>query len=522
MIALMWRTLVMLLALLVALGAQEPSREVVGEWTEARRGVAGARRLAASEALAEYAHVSNVPRFLKALEETGAEVVDVEKQLEKLEKKRTKFATAYEKAEKRGDSSKVLEAKDDLERVDADMSFRRRQIRDLFRECRVLRLGYKKSLDTVPAEERTKMVNALLRRARSSGSPYPVRRQLMKLLAVMPGDDTEAVLATILAKDRDPHVRSAAADALGDQGRIESEPVLVAGLKDKFAVVRAACIASLRVVGGKAAVDALIDRVPLEKGRLLQDVILVLRHLTGVTYHDNVVLWKEWWEGQRPSYKRPEGRGKRVDPRVRKRDLLADGNGEGFYGLRFRSQALVYLIDVSGSMNERVRAAGTTGFGGDDETKLARAKRELVRSLTGLPSEMMVNVVAYSDGLRPYAPGMIKLDAKNRRGLIAWVKALRATGKTNIYDALEFVLDEARGRRGRPSREMIVDTVVLLTDGLPTAGRVQDSDLIASEVERMNDRTRVVVHTVGVGPDHDAELLKRLSVESQGVYVRAR
>ena len=53
-------------------------------------------------------------------------------------------------------------------------------------------------------------------------------------------------------------------------------------------------------------------------------------------------------------------------------------------------------------------------------------------------------------------------------------------------------------------------------------GQVQDSALICSEVDRMNARTRIVIHTIGVGPDHDADLLKRLSADSQGTYVRAR
>ncbi|NRA97882.1 MAG: HEAT repeat domain-containing protein [Planctomycetes bacterium] len=513
--------LVMVVTLLAALaGAQQPSREAINAWLEARRGPAGPRRLAASETMAAFSHASNVPRLLDALQRNGKEITDVEEEIDKLERKRELFAKASMKPSLDDRQTKLLNA--ELERVDTDVSFRRRQMHDLLRECRVLRIGYKKSLETVPADERGGVMKRLLRDAASSAIRYPARRQLLKLLAVIPNDEARAVLERVLQRDRDPYVRSAAADALGDHGSPKCESALTAGLEDKFAIVRAACMASLRVVGGKQAVGALIDRIPSETGRLRQDAILILRHLTGVTFHDNVVLWKEWWEGERGHYQRPGNGGKRVDPRIRKRDLLADGNGQGFYGLRFRSHALVYLIDVSGSMNEKVRGGGTTGVGSPDETKLTRAKRELVRSLKALPSGMMVNVVAYSDGLQPYAEGMIKLDAGNRRGLIAWAKALRADGKTNIYAALRSVFDTARGRRQRAAPEMTLDTVVLLTDGIPTAGRVQDSDLIASEGERMNDRARVVVHTVGVGPGHDAELLKRLSGESQGVYMRAR
>ena len=522
MIAPMPRLLFIIALLGAPIGAQEPPRETVNAWLEARQGPPGPGRLAATEALTSFAHASNLPRILTALEGNGRAVVATEAELEKLENARPRLARAHAAADKSGNRAKAAQATLELERLDADMMFRRRQLRDVFIECRALRIGYTKSLNAFPPEERRAPMQSLLRRAGDRAAPYPIRRQLMKLLAVIPNEASRAVLEAILTDDRLPHVRTAAADALGDHGAIESESALTAGLGDKYAVVRAACIASLRVVGGKRAVEALIGRISVEKGRLLQDCILALRHLTGVTFHDNAVLWQQWWERESKHYKRPGKGGKRVDRRLRKREQFADGNGPGFYGLRFTSHALVYLIDVSGSMNERVRGAGTTGAGSPDETKLTRAKRELVRALKALPSGIMVNVIAYSDGLSLYSDEMVKLDAKNRRGLVAWAGALRAEGKTNIYDALASVLDHAKGRRGRASPEMTVDTMVLLTDGLPTAGRVQDSELIASEVERLNDRTRIVLHTIGLGPDHDAVLLKRLSAESHGVYIRAR
>jgi hypothetical protein len=69
---------------------------------------------------------------------------------------------------------------------------------------------------------------------------------------------------------------------------------------------------------------------------------------------------------------------------------------------------------------------------------------------------------------------------------------------------------------------MIVDTVYLLTDGHPTAGRITDSRHLAAEVERLNELTGVVIHTVGVGRDHDSWLLRQLSETSNGIYIRAR
>lgn len=508
------------LALLTSGAFAQPSKEAVAGFINSRGDEPGPARLDAIEAYLETPHISSLPRLLQALEDNGGRVVKLEKEIAKIEARRDKAAATARKHEsKKG--PRWEKAVEQLETHDSDLRFRRRQIRDLFKECRALREGYRKCYERGAAEERDQHLKVLIRRA-SGRDPYPVRRQLIRLLAHVPTERTAEVLEKILLNDRDPFVRGAAADAIGDQGRPESEPALVKALADEYAVVRAAVVSSLRVIGSADSVEGLIERLPLEKGRLLQDVIMALRHLTGVNYHDNVTLWREWWAREKPLYRRAHPRGKKVDKKLRKRDLLADGNGNGFYGLRFRSHALVYLIDTSGSMAERVRAAGTTGPGGEDETKLDRAKRELIKSLKGLPSGIDVNVVAYSTDLNPYSQDMVKLTDGNRRAMIAWVRMLRAEGKTNIFDALAFVFDEASGRRGRPSKAMIVDTILLLTDGLPTAGRVQDSELIASEVARMNDRARIVVHTIGVGPDHDVELLKQLADESQGVYIRAR
>jgi len=514
------RLLAFLLWALGTVAFAQPPEAVIVAFDEARRGVPGPARLDIIDGFLETPHVTSLPRLLSALIANGGAVVQLEKQIANIEAKRDKVAaTARRREEKRG--VKWEKAAEQLELHDSDLRFRRRQIRDLFKECRLLRRGYRACFDKGTVEEREQHVQALLRRA-GGRDPYPIRRQVLRLLSHIDDPRISQALETALTKDRDPYVRGAAADALGDRGRPESEPALILGLGDDYAVVRAAVVSSLRVVGGASAVEGLIERLPHESGRLLQDVTLALRHLTGVSYHDNVTLWREWWAKEKPRYRRARKGGKKIGRDIKKRDLLADGNGQGFYGLRFRSHALVYLIDTSGSMAEKVRGAGTTGVGSEDETKLDRAKRELIRSLKALPSGIMVNVVAYSGVLNPYAREMVKLTDGNRRAMISWARMLHANGKTNIYDALALVFDQARGKRGRPSKAMIVDTILLLTDGLPTAGRVQDSALIVSEVARMNDRSRIVIHTVGVGPDHDAELLEELSDGSQGVYIKAR
>jgi uncharacterized protein with von Willebrand factor type A (vWA) domain len=85
------------------------------------------------------------------------------------------------------------------------------------------------------------------------------------------------------------------------------------------------------------------------------------------------------------------------------------------------------------------------------------------------------------------------------------MKVLRPAGGTNIYDALELAY-----------RDAAVDTIYLLTDGDPTAGKVVDPGIVGDEVRRWNLRRQVVIHSIAVG--QESPLLRRIATESGGVY----
>lgn len=478
----------------------------------------GPVRIRTVEQLARIAHPSNVDLFIKALEADTRDVAAEARKVERLEERYDRHARllAGDPGGRKGER-----LREEMAQLKGDAGFYRERIRHLLAECDVLREGIRKALPALEADERTRTRDELARRL-SSHDPYPTRRQFIMLAGEMPSPETLAALGELATEDRDPRVRADACEALGASGREEAEEPLVEALQDPYQVVRAAALRGLRRVGGRKAVEALIGRIPEEEGRLLEDVVVVLRYLTGVSFHDNIHLWREWWEKERPRYKRPRRRGKVVREGLKVRNESLRGNGPGFYGLRTGSHALVYLVDKSGSMNEPASARGVTSTGAREETKMDRAKRELIRSVRGLPKGVSINIIAYGDELEPYSRHMVELDDVQRRAIIAWVKSLRAKGKTNIYDAIEMVMEEARGRGQRLSKEMVIDTIFLLTDGMPTAGKVTDRKLLASEVHRLNSVPRIVIHTIGIGPDHDRSLLKELSADSQGLYIPAR
>ena len=87
------------------------------------------------------------------------------------------------------------------------------------------------------------------------------------------------------------------------------------------------------------------------------------------------------------------------------------------------------------------------------------------------------------------------------------VNGLDANGGTPILAALERTF-------GVPG----VTTVFLMTDGQPTDA---SADEIVQRSRQLN-RGGVTLHTIGLGPDQDADFLRRLAEANGGTYVDRR
>ena len=98
---------------------------------------------------------------------------------------------------------------------------------------------------------------------------------------------------------------------------------------------------------------------------------------------------------------------------------------------------------------------------------------------------------------------------------------IKAIGATNIFDALEKAFELAGTGHDRQALQPAVDTILFMSDGAPNRGRIVDPSAIIAEIARMNEHKKVCIHTIGVGKDHDAELMKRIARLNGGTYVAA-
>lgn len=151
---------------------------------------------------------------------------------------------------------------------------------------------------------------------------------------------------------------------------------------------------------------------------------------------------------------------------------------------------ILLVLDTSGSM---------------DGEKLKQAQDALAYILKRLNPEDRFNVVAFSSGVRMYAPTL--QGPQETEAAIAWVYRLEALGGTNIYHGLSEALAQADGTR--PT------IVVFLTDGMATEGITDDDTLLSTLTQEAPAAVRIF--PFGVGYDVNTLFLDQLAADHRGV-----
>ncbi len=126
--------------------------------------------------------------------------------------------------------------------------------------------------------------------------------------------------------------------------------------------------------------------------------------------------------------------------------------------------------------------------------------------INALPEAARFNLIYFDTPVNT----LLKRMAFARKGIkqraLRSVQALQPQGGTNIHDALW----EAFQDRG-------VDTIYLLSDGSPSAGKITDAAGIAREVARWNQIRRIRIHTISLGSK--SPFMAQLAKQSGGKHV---
>jgi HEAT repeat protein len=336
------------------------------------------------------------------------------------------------------------------------------------------------------AERKEKNAEAVLHRESQSSNEESAAIAI-SLLPAFPSDATIQLLVK-LAGHHKPGLAIPALQALGEINTPQAFVVFEKALKAKDWPVRVAAIRGLSRLRRKEAVELLVDRIDKEEGRMLAEIVDVLRGLTGKPFGYAPGAWKEWWTGAKDDF---------VLPDKARALVTSQANMTTYYGVPVLSNRMVFVMDMSGSMSE------TTGT----ESRMEQAKKELARVLSQLNPASQVNMIFFDDRIEPWHKGLlpIKTHLKEAQAVVA---RLAPRGQTNIFDSLEFAFTHKEA-----------DTIYLLSDGDPTAGRIIDKEDILREIRKMNRLRQIVIHTISFG---ESPFLKELATQNGGQYVEIK
>jgi hypothetical protein len=152
-----------------------------------------------------------------------------------------------------------------------------------------------------------------------------------------------------------------------------------------------------------------------------------------------------------------------------------------YHGVAVHSDRVVFLVDASASMTWPWRKP---------VHRVDVARAELAATLRKLTPDVLFNVVAYAEKVVPWKKAEVAATPDAVDAAIAWAdKALAdPKGDTHLFEALDWAY----------ANDPQFDTLYLLTDGDPTAGRYFGHAGLLSSVRAWNRYRRTAVHTIGL------------------------
>lgn len=280
-------------------------------------------------------------------------------------------------------------------------------------------------------------------------------------------------LALDALRERTPERRCAAGLVLA---RLRTPEALGAALslaEDGDARVRMRGVECLDALGTKASLLALIGRLGEEtRLRVRWRAVDLLQRSSGLKHRLDPRPWKLWAE------ELPEGGVVRRGLAPGAGDGARGGEGQvtrasGFAGLQIVSDRVTFLFDFSGSMWTPMADGRIPKDVVDGKLRLA---------LEALPESTEFNLIPFTNEPLPWAGELRPAKRGEVQRALEYFSSCRARGRGNFYDAALLALADPE-----------VDTLVVLTDGVPTGGTHCDMDLITPLlVERTRFRPLVI------------------------------
>jgi hypothetical protein len=271
------------------------------------------------------------------------------------------------------------------------------------------------------------------------------------------------------------------------------------------------------------------------EGRPRAEVIEILKKLTGTDLGSKGSAWRQWWI--------KKNKGEDTEPVKEFGETIS----VSYYGIKETSTRIIFILDISDSMSwgadwveekEPNKKTSPPKFvdtnGNIAGEKLVReiqskkeqvdkrpvkkridaAKRELVNTIYNIDSSVCFTVIFFATPVKIWKDALVPATIQNKISAIEEIDKQiplpMPNGKTATFDALEMAY--TIGEQGKDGKKTVpdknggvadqiggADTIFLVTDGVPTAGKIVNRPDIIKEIEKINAIRRIKINTVGVG-----------------------
>jgi HEAT repeat protein len=328
---------------------------------------------------------------------------------------------------------------------------------------------------------------------------------------------TDALVATL--QDKRLGLRVMAAHALGRLEAAGAAGALAACLMAPEWPLRKAAAEALGRIRAKESIAPLLARLEQEEGLQKEVVLGALVAITGQDFRYRVDNWRRWWDRYGDGFEVPS-RLAIADAKKRAARALegyAKPDKRRYHKIETLSRRMVFVVDISASMQNKIvlppglPAEREKEF--ESRFKIDIAKKELIDVLAGLDKHVHFNIITFAGEAKAWqkrlVPGTRRNAAIKFVSKLQPMKADKQSGKrgkiagdderqkTNTYAALmtAFGLSDEpvpnwTARGSRP------DTIFLVTDGLPTTGRIVDVGKLVDTVTDLNRTRNAVIHVI--------------------------
>ena len=337
---------------------------------------------------------------------------------------------------------------------------------------------------------------------------------LRKAFAWLP-PDAAPVLAAEVRRTKSWRLKCELIDGLGLMGQAnllekelyrKSTPVVLATLLNNMKTLEAVNflddpqwqvrLAALKALEGtRDAAGPVVAMLGTPDLRFQLAACEALAGITRTRLPKDAGVWKDWWDVNEVDYRagvyRPLRRKKRAGP-----------GRTTYFGVPVVSSSVCFVIDRSKSMRNNGRFKAATD--------------ELKRLLDRLPDGSRFNILFFGEYVSRFGQKMRVLDKKSRREVARFIELRKADHGTDLYRALEEALKYVGSPRTGNLWPEGPDTIIVLSDGEATVGRLVNDELVARVIARRARYLRPVIHTVTLSSDSSA--MRRLSELTGGVH----